>query len=240
MTTPSGLPAQHQAIVDLRKQIVAKREELSNATNLPIPRAELVERFRAMVDARAERFGRVPPSGQTWRSARDMVRVLGDPATPNARIEFHNIDQLADFLYFFAGDVLKANATKLLTIEGWRDGLPANKRAETSARLARELAELEAKEEQAIDDLNRDVDAANAAARAAGLDGGMGLYRHRPEVVERRTREASQRDLENAQAGDRRQREAAINERHARAPRTGQSEYLQANASARSSLGEPG
>ncbi|MGH9658324.1 MAG: hypothetical protein ACRD96_07250 [Bryobacteraceae bacterium] len=55
----------------MREQITAKRRELADAgglannSGLSVPRAELVERFRAMVDERAARFARVPPINGT-------------------------------------------------------------------------------------------------------------------------------------------------------------------------------
>lgn len=196
-------------IAELRRQIATKRRELESAQRLPVPRAELVERFRAMIDARAERFAHVPPPAMTWPCARDLFRPLSEWKRENGQVDIREVRDLFDFVCFFVGDTMKANASKLLTIDGWADGLPTSERAATIASLEREVAELETAEERAIDE-----------AAAAGVQ-----IAHRPDVAQRRATEAHQAKLHAATAAAQHDREAAINTRAATRA-IGRSEYV--------------
>jgi hypothetical protein len=195
----------------LREQLAAKHRELDAATGAPVPRAELVERFRALVDERATRFGRVAPAGHVWSSAATVFRPLADWRAPSGHVAIHDVAELFDVLCFVAGDAMKAGAPRLLTLEGWSDGLPSSERPEAIARLEGELAALEAAEEEAID-----------KAVAVGL-----VIAHRPEVAERRRQEAAGHERQERWTAAQREREALLDQRPA-AQRgvVGRSEYV--------------
>lgn len=184
-------------IREVREQISAKHRELDAARGEKIPRRELVERFRAMVDERAARFGRVPPAGQTWPNAAAMFRDLGDWRNPNATVEVRNMSELLDLLCFVAGDALKAGAPRLLSIEVWTDGLPASERPEAITRLEREVAQLEAAEEEAI----------TLAAQANVV------IARRPEVAARLQQEADASARQERWTAGQRERQAVIDQR---------------------------
>jgi hypothetical protein len=199
------------SIESLRQEIATRRRALVAAVELPIPRAELVERFRVLVDERAERFRRTPPPGQRWTSAASLLRALGDPAASPA-LRIANVDEMFSLLCFVAGDAMKAGAERLVEIEGWQDGAPSAERPALIARLERELRDLETAEEQAID-----------AAAAAGV-----VVEHRPEVRERRREDAYQQQRRAEREAAAREREAEVNRVHEQRARgvIGRSEYL--------------
>jgi hypothetical protein len=156
-------------IASLRGEIVAARRQLAAAREAPVPREELIQRFRALVDERGERFRRTPPPGQQWTSAASMLRPLASwERAGDVRVE--KVDELFDLLCLVGRDAMNAGAARLAEIEGWQDGAPSAERPALIARLEREVTALEDAEERAVD-----------AAVEVGV-----VVEHRPEVRERR------------------------------------------------------
>jgi hypothetical protein len=197
----------HQDLTTRREQIAAKRQERDHAQDGPLPRPEVLTRFNQSIDAMAayqakehveslvvHHFGAAPH------------RTEGRPPwVANTPVSW-------GFLALFCGDLLKARFAELAAAVEYVPGPPAAARAALVARLEGELAELEAQEEQLIDQ-----------AAEAGV-----AIEHRAEVLERRQNEQRRAQLtEQAEAG-RREREAAVNAGHAtRASRVTRSSYLE-------------
>jgi len=168
-----------ESIATIRAEIVAKQQALDRAINLPRPKAEQVARAETLVAIEAAAY---------LDSAEACIhgdRGLGYPGEGEPRLSWSRFDPVPWGAMCLAEP---ARAVALLTGIIMRvdveTGLPTNERPAIVARLRQELTDLQRSEETA-------VDAANAA--------GLGLA-HRPDVVERRAKEARAEQLRLQQA----------------------------------------
>lgn len=192
-------------IAELRAAITAKRDELTRATRAAAPPAEVIERFDRWVDEMAAYHHREYGTGL-------VTQRFGAAEGPRAPWGLREAVTWGE-LCAFAGEVVKANFAQVVRTTEYTPGPASKDRGAIVARLEAELGELETREEQLVDE-----------AGAAGV-----VIAHRPEVLERRTTEARRRELAEQAAADRREREAAINQRHEAARGPVISQYLQAN-----------
>lgn len=185
------------SIAELRAAIVAKHRELEQARGGPRPAAEI----------RTERVPQaVAEAGAAWlhdygSSLLHGERALGSPDPAPPRLPWSYREPIP-WAALCAGH--PAFATEILdglvrSLPAWNAGPAEAERPAAVERLGRELAELEALEEQTIDD-----------ASAAGV-----VVQHRTEVLQRRESERRARERADRAAEDRAAREAALNERHA-------------------------
>jgi hypothetical protein len=199
--------AAHELIAERRRAIAATRAELQRAEAGPRPPAEVIGRFEAWVDELAAYQAREYGAGLVVHRFGSVSKDpgTGAPWGPGTAVEW-------GFLCLFAGDLVKRAFADLVRATPYEAGPPAAARPALVERLRGELAQLEAEEEQLVDE-----------AAAAGV-----AIAHRPEVTDRRYREQRQREREERAAADRAAREAMVNARHERAT-VAESQYLARN-----------
>lgn len=204
-----------RAVVDdigaVRKQIDGKRWELEHATQAPLPPAEVkAERIPALVAERGAAWLR--EHGPALLAAGTYAhRALASPGA-DGYIELPNLSDW--FGITCAADPARATAllSALIDRVGYEPGPASQDRPALITRLSRELADLEAAEEAAVDQ-----------AAAAGVK-----IEHRADVRQRREREARQRELDARRLADQSARQAALDARHQQERgRGGRSRYIE-------------
>jgi hypothetical protein len=189
-------------IAELRAQIAAKRMELAHAQDAPLPREEIKVRIRSWVTE----------AGELWRRQRAdrLLYDFGRPAGPSPSWSW--IENMTwGAACFLCPEQVTAALTGQIEATEYVAGPPARERPAAVARLSKELADLEAAEESAIDE------AAQAGVQIA----------HRPEVVKRRLEEAGRKDRQEKWTAGARERQSAIDQRPA-TRRSVSSPYLDA------------
>ena len=186
-------------ITEVRTRISELQRHVQEASNFSLPRADVIARIREVV-AR---------DGDHWIREYGNSLIVGEVALASAtvpdagqvRLPGYGKD-LMTWGAMCAGDPARAEAQleALVARVQYAEGPSQADRPAILDRLTRELQELEADEEGAIDAMN-----------AAGVQ-----IAHRPEVVERREQAARVKEIEERRSVDSRQRQAAIDNR----PRT--------------------
>ncbi len=197
--------ALHDEIARLRGEIDDKRAALDNARRAPLPVEEI----------RAERIPRlVEEHARAWLDGNGTSLVYGERSlgapTPRGYISLPWIpSEPLPWGALCAADPDQAAGiiANLVRQVAYEAGPPSAERPALIEKLERELAELEQVEEQIIDE-----------AVGSGV-----TIAHRPEVLERRTREARQRQREAEAVAARAAHEQAINAAHEQARHRGRS-----------------
>ena len=204
-TIVSATNAIMEQIRGTRARLVDLRQRQQRTELDPLPPGDVTRRNRRAVTESGEYFMKVHGEG--------IARALRSPLADDfSTTDYGRLmtwpaycaafpDQACAFL-----DALGARVP-------YEAGLPIADRPPALEQLQHEIDKLEAADEDAVD---------QAAAAGVHLE-------HRPEVLERRTRSARQRELEEEAVTDRRLRQEAIDaDRAERAtrPRAGESQYL--------------
>jgi hypothetical protein len=181
------------SIAEMREQIAAKRDEVFRVQTSYPPKDELKEMRRLEILETAAAYLAEDPLS--------FVRSM--PFTPRHTMEWRE-------LCATAGSVVEQDFCDKIDRAEYVAGPSAAERPVEIARLERELAELEAAEEQAIDE-----------ATAAGV-----AIQHQPEVITRRQREAAERERHDKWTAAARTRQARV-DRSVATRVVGSSEYLE-------------
>ena len=186
----------HSEITRLRSEIATKQKDLHQAQRAPLPVEEII----------ADRIpGVVAEHGAHWLERYKHALIYGDhalgapdprgsrrlPWLPSEPVPWGLICAAMPTL---AQDLLAA----AIQAVPYEPGPPSSERPELIGRLERELAALDATEEALIDEV-----------ATSGV-----VIAHRPEVLQRREREARQRQRHEEATANRAAREAALNARH--------------------------
>ncbi len=193
----SAIGSASDEILQLRNAMVAKRREIETLRGMPVPPAEVEARVRVKVGEEGARYldgfrSAVKASGAVEGQGRG---ICGAAATVRSvRLP----DGLGGWPALCAADP-EAAVARVMTLVGLLNldhGPAAADRPSLIDGLMRELAELEATEEAAVDE-----------AISLGLK-----LEHRPAVVQRRATEAERKKrlLENETALARPERQAAV------------------------------
>ena len=204
-----GTKTTQASIAELRRAIDAKAAESVQARAALPPPAELIATAERLVDER----------GAQWWEKNEYAffsGLAGHPGFEQGRPAELPVPAHAPMpdgaRCALEPATMKALYREAIRARRYEAGLPAAERPARLEQVARELAELQALEEQCVDQANED---------GVRID-------HRPEVSQRRETERRQREAAEASAADRRQREAAIDAGHAtRVSRVTRSSYLE-------------
>lgn len=193
----------------IRATITGLQRRLEIVTNGPLPAADVRVKIRACVDASAQYFVREHQAHGILFGSEGLAR----PDIQAQRFSSRVGGTAMSWDALCVADRKRAVAHLEALIAGvdYEAGPPLAERPALLAQLTRELQELEAAEEQAVDE-----------AVAAGVS-----IEHRPEVRERREQEARTRaEQERIDAvTDANARQAAIDRQHAQRT-AGRSQYI--------------
>ncbi len=199
-----------EEITEMRERIKALRREINALRYAPVPAAEIHERAREAVAARGARWLEEHGRG-LFGTAENRWRPLGTYAAEGHHKLPRGIEtDLFGFMCAANPDHALQLLDGLVAATPFEAGPPSDERPALIARLERELAELEAAEEAAIDE-----------ACAAGV-----TIAHRADVVQRRATEANKREMDERAADDRRRRQDLLDRDAAERAHVGRSEYL--------------
>jgi hypothetical protein len=181
-------------IAELRRQIAEKRAELRRVVSAPPPKA----------DVKALRVQEIRAATAAYLAEDPTRFVRGLSFTPRQEIGWYQLCALA-------GPILEERVCAAIDLAEYVPGPPLADKGKVIAGLERELAELEAAEERAIDE-----------ATAAGVP-----IAHRTEVVQRRAQRADKERLDAEWVAAARQRQERVNQIAAQRVTVGRSEYLE-------------
>jgi hypothetical protein len=139
--------AAHELIAERRRAIAAKRAELQRAEAGPRPPAEVIGRFEAWVDELAAYQAREYGRGLVVHRFGSVSKEpgTGAPWGPGTELTW-------GFAALFLGPELKQRFADLVRATAYEAGPPAAERPALVERLRGELAQLEAEEEQLVDE----------------------------------------------------------------------------------------
>lgn len=139
-------------VSDLNARIEALQNERSMIEYAPLPRSELVERFTALIDSRAEHGAR---SAEKHIGSVQAVDFRPHQVGPRLFSYFRGPEEHLDenSLAFWFRDLLVDRARKLVeTMPHPESGLPSNERPAAMNELDRQIETLEAKKAALLDE----------------------------------------------------------------------------------------